>query len=142
MSAPNWPRNTSVLTFFLLILTTEITEIQTVKNELTLVSTCVNQKKKKAAKNILSSLLHILQVFQGFSHLIFGGISYVHKVWEHTSFLSLHAAQPIAMVTSLLHQVLEIHFDFTLDFANSKLTVDKSKKTFHQDIDPPLQKPP
>lgn len=69
-----------MLTFFLLILTTEITEIQTVKNELTLVSTCVNQKKKKAAKNIVSSLLHILQVFQGFSHLIFGGISNVHKV--------------------------------------------------------------
>lgn len=51
MRAPNWPRNTSVLTFFLLILTTEITEIQTVKNELTLVSTCVNQKKKKKKKS-------------------------------------------------------------------------------------------
>ena len=83
-------------------------------------------EKKKAAKNILSSLLHILQVFQGFSHLIFCGISNVHKVWDHTSFFSLHAAQPIAMVTSLLHQVLEIHFDLTLDFASSKLTVDKS----------------
>lgn len=100
------------------------------------------KKKKKAAKNILSSLLHILHVFQGFSHLIFCGISNVHKVRDHTSFFSLHAAQPIAMVTSLLQQVLEIHFDFTLDFANSKLTVDKSKETFHQDTDPPLQKPP
>lgn len=43
------------------------------------------------------------------------------------------------MVTSLLNQVLEIHFDFTLDFASSKLTMDKSKKTFYQDIDPSPQ---
>lgn len=46
------------------------------------------------------------------------------------------------MVTSLLNQVLEIHVDFTLDFASSKLTMDKSKKTFYQDIDPSPQKPP
>lgn len=44
------------------------------------------------------------------------------------------------MVTSLLHQVP--HFDFTLAIASSKLTVNKSKKTFHQDIDLPPQKPP
>lgn len=44
------------------------------------------------------------------------------------------------MVTSLLNQVLEIHVDFTVDFASSKLT--RSKKTFYQDIDPSPQKPP
>lgn len=44
--------------------------------------------------------------------------------------------------TSFLQQVLGAHFDFTFDFASSKLTVDKFKKTFHRDIAAPPQKPP
>lgn len=102
----------------------------------------MNQEK---ATSILSSLLNTLH-FSSASLTYFCCEIYNNIQLEATllpfSILSLSTMQQIAMVTSLLHQVLEIHFDFTSDFASSKLTADKSKKTFHQDIDPSPQKPP
>lgn len=58
------------------------------------------------------------------------------------SVLDPSAVPEIATVTTLLHQVMEIEFDFTLGFASSKLTVGKSEKTCHQDTDPAPRKPP
>lgn len=109
----------------------------------------MNQKKPKKQNNqtttrTLSSLLHILHLYQCFSHfLLLRSLYDAFSLRPHSlsALPSLRAMLEIAMGTSLL-QVLEIHFDFTLDIASSELTVDRFKKTFHQDIDAPPQKPP
>jgi hypothetical protein len=65
-------------------------------------------------------------------------IAYVHVEIKLPLFSEV---QGISTIISLLHQVLEIYFDLSLVFTSSKLTVDKSKETFHEGIDLPPRSP-